>query len=310
MLKMLAGEEVSPQTEYLVRAKDGHEIWGLLTTTINYDQGKPRSIAVVAHDITERKRAEEALRESEKRLQSLNESLEQKVHEKTAEVHGLASDLIKATQRERQRISHVLHDDLQQRIYAIQMQLAFLRDGLPIGNELAASEVSDIEKELSDILKMTRDLSIDLSPPILRDEGLAHAIDWLANRMRQQYGLPIELQADGSFVIPNEELHVLVFSCVRELLFNVVKHAEASQAIVVLQWCDGDLRIEVRDDGLGFALSSPNQQMSGGTDVRTGLGLPTIRHQLGLFGGRIEIQSEPGAGTRVVLTVPVKDPVD
>lgn len=257
------------------------------------------------YDSTKLREAEKALRESQKQLMLLNESLEQKVQDKTVEVRRLASDLTKVTQRERQRISHVLHDDLQQRIYTIQMQLAFLRDGLPDGNESAAREISDIEKELGHILKITRDLSIDLSPPILRDEGLSHAIEWLAKRMRGQYGLPIELQAEGSFVISNEELHVLLFNCVRELLFNVVKHAEASRAVVALQWSGDDLRIEVRDDGQGFAANSPDQQISGESDVQANLGLPTIRHQLGLFGGRMEIQSEPGAGTRVLLSVPV-----
>ncbi|HSL42413.1 MAG TPA: PAS domain S-box protein [Anaerolineales bacterium] len=267
--------------------------------------GNPR-YSFVVEDITERKRAALALREHQKQLQLLNETLEQRVHEKTTEVRHLASDLIKATQRERQRISHVLHDDLQQRIYAIQMQLSFLRDGLQSLNDPADREISDIEKELRDILEITRHLSIDLSPPILHGEGLSHAIDWLAGRMQQQYGLPIELQADGSFVIPDEDLHVLLFNCVRELLFNVVKHAEASRAVVGLQWTDSVLRIEVRDDGKGFPAHTP-QAGSSEVGLQPSLGLPTIRHQLSLFGGRTEIYSEPGMGTQIILYIPLSE---
>jgi YD repeat-containing protein len=217
--------------------------------------------------------------------------------------------LITAVQHERHRISHVLHDDLQQRIYAIRMQLSLLSDQLPSENEAARKEASDVEQQLAEVLKLTRHLSIDLSPPILRDEGLAHAIQWLAVQMRQQYSLSIELQADGPFAIADEALHVLLFNCVRELLFNVVKHAHASQTVVALQWIDHDLRIEVRDNGKGFPVNMPehqgNEEMSEEDSQRSGFGLSTIRHQLSLFGGRMEIQSMPGAGTQVVLIIPM-----
>lgn len=261
----------------------------------------------IGRDVTAQHQAEEALRENQKKLQLLNETLEQKVQEKTLEVRQLASDVIKTALQERQRISRVLHDDLQQRVYAIQMQMSFLRDGLPTGSESTRKEVSGIEKELADVLRITRNLSIDLSPPILPGEGLAHAIEWLASRMREQYGLPVEIQANGPFVISNEELHVLLFNCIRELLFNVVKHAGASRAVVALAWLDENIRIEVRDDGKGFPASTPEQEAGRQDDLPRSLGLPTIRHQLSLFGGVVEIASKPGAGTQVILIVPVAE---
>ncbi|MFT3891243.1 MAG: PAS domain S-box protein [Anaerolineales bacterium] len=273
--------------------------------------GKLRSILSLVLDVTERRQAEIALRENERQLQAMNETLEHKVHEKTAEVRQLASNLIRAEQRERHRISHILHDDLQQRIYVTQMQLNFLQDDIAPVNERFSKQVANITKQVEDILKITRHLSIDLSPPILRDEGLAHAIDWLAAQMRQRYGIKIDLQAENSFIIPDEELHVLLFNCIRELLFNVVKHAEASQAVVSLQWMDGNLRIEVSDDGKGFPISKIGQLEHEAEfeedGIPTSYGLPTIRYQLSLFSGRIEIQSEAGKGTRVVLTIPVAE---
>ena len=266
-------------------------------------------ITVIGTDISEQKRAEDALRESEKRMQLLNESLEQKVQEKTVEVRRLAADLVIAVQRERYRISHILHDDLQQRIYAVQMQLTFLQHELDKAHETAHRETAEIEKQLSDVLEITRNLSVDLSPPILQDEGLAQAISWLASQMKQRYGLPIEIQADGPFIVPDEELQVLLFNCVRELLFNVVKHAEASRAVVALQWLDDGLRIEVHDDGKGFPSNLEEQQIAGEMNeeenFQLSFGLPTLRHQLSLFDGHMEIRSEPGAGTHVTLVVPV-----
>jgi PAS domain S-box-containing protein len=270
--------------------------------------GKPR-FSFVTENITGRKQAETALLENEKELQQLNESLEQKVQEKTAEVRSLAADLVLAVQRERHRISHILHDDLQQRIYAIQMQLTFLRNELYRVNQAAYNETLDIGKQMENVLEITRHLSVDLSPPILQDEGLAQAISWLANQMRQRYGLTIELQADGSFMIPNEELQVLLFNCVRELLFNVVKHAEANRAVVALQWPEDILKIEVSDNGKGFPTQIVAQQLAAETgeeeDRQLTFGLPTLRHQLSLFGGQLEIRSNPGKGTAITIIVPV-----
>jgi two-component system, LuxR family, sensor kinase FixL len=71
---------------------------------------------------------------------------------------------------------------------------------------------------------------------------MSHAITWLAIRMKEQYNLPVEVQANRPFVIPDEELHVFLFNCVRELLFNIVKHAETTQAVVALAWLDHVLR--------------------------------------------------------------------
>jgi PAS domain S-box-containing protein len=301
-LETARAKGIAPDIRWHLR-KDGSRVFINGVVHLMHD-GQLNGFLKIGRDLTAQRHAEEALREHQKQLQVLNETLEQRVQKKTAEVHQLASDVIKATQQERQRISRVLHDDLQQRVYAIQMQMSFLRDGLPIESETARREVSDIEKEISEIVKIIRDFSIDLSPPILPGEGLSHAIEWLATRMGEQYALPVELQANGPFVIPNEELHVLLFTCVRELLFNVVKHAGASRAVVALAWLDHGLQIEVRDDGKGFPDNLPEVGISKQDDLPRSLGLPTIRHQISLFGGRMEINSKPGAGTQIILTVP------
>ncbi len=303
-------EEKGVQVVETLEQEDGVLHYSLVNKfPIPGPDGHTAMIGGTAFDITDRKKAEEALREHEKQMRLLNETLEQKVKERTAEVRKLASDLTKAEQRERHRISHILHDDLQQRVYAIQMQLTLLYDGLQMENDAARKEIADIKEQLDEILEVTRHLSIDLSPPILRDEGLAHAVGWLASQMREQYGLSIKVQADGPFAIPDEELQVLLFSFVRELLFNIVKHAGAKEARVALQWTKSGLRIEVSDDGRGFPVNEPEKSMAqkpGENEVlRTSFGLPTIRHRLSLFGGQLDIKSENGAGTQIVLTIPI-----
>ena len=304
-LETARAEGIAPDVRWHLR-KDGSRVF-INGVVHPLRDGPLNGFVKIGRDETKERHAEEALRESQKQLQVLNQTLEYKVEEKTEEVRQLTSDVIKATQQERQRLSRVLHDDLQQRAYAIQVQLSFLKDELPSENHSARKEISDIGKELADIVRITRNLSIDLSPPILPGEGLSHAIEWLATRMWEQYALPVELQANGPFVISDENLHVFLFNCVRELLFNVVKHAGASRAVVALAWLDHGLRIEVRDDGKGFPVNTTSGEVSKQDDLTRSLGLPTIRYQLSLFGGSMEINSTPGAGTQVILTVPVAE---
>ncbi|MBK9052583.1 MAG: PAS domain-containing protein, partial [Chloroflexi bacterium] len=130
-------------------------------------------------DITARKQMEEALHEREQELRQLNETLESKVNERTQTIQDLAAQLTRAEQEERQRIAQILHDELQQRLYTVQVQLQFLRDSITeTSPELIEIEFKEMGKWLTDAIETTRRLSIDLSPPILRDEGLVQAIKW------------------------------------------------------------------------------------------------------------------------------------
>lgn len=298
--------------EYRMKRHDGEYRWLLDSGIPLYGPGDEFTGYIGSCiDFTERKRAEQVLRESEEQLQSLNETLERKVREQTAEVRQLASDLTKAEQRERHRIAHILHEDLQQRIYAIQMQVEYLFDGLESIDVVLQGDIDKVRKQLNEVVLITRHLSVDLSPPILRDEGLTQAIEWLASQIQQQHGLRIEIQANGSFAIPDEDLQMLLFRSVRELLFNVVKHSGVNRAVVALQQENGDLCIQVRDTGRGFDVaalaSSINDDVEDDDLHYRSFGLPTLRHRLSLFGGRMEIQSEPGAGTIVSITVPVSE---
>jgi len=296
-------EGVAPDIRWHQR-KDGSRVF-ISGEVRPLGNGQLTGFAKIGRDLTAQRQAEEALRVHQEQLQLLNENLEQKVQEKTIEVRRLASDVINATQRERQRISRVLHDDVQQRIYAIQMQLSFVKNRLPREHDTGRRHISEIEKDLSEIVQITRNLSIDLSPSLPPGDGLAHAIECLISRIQEQYSLPVELQADGPFLIPKEELHVLLFNCVRELLFNIVKHARASKAVVALTWLENGIQIEVRDDGKGFPEHLSEKEVRKQVDVPRSLGIPTIRYQLSMFGGSMRINSKPGAGTQIILFAPI-----
>jgi two-component system, chemotaxis family, CheB/CheR fusion protein len=256
-------------------------------------------VVVTGVDITANKANELALRRSEEQYRLLFESLEVKVAERTEQVRELVTQLTASEQEERRRISAILHDDLQQRLFSLNMQLAIVRQLEAEGALDEANQViDDITAALQEAVEVTRSLSVTLSPPVLHDEGLPEAIRWLAALMQQQHGLAVTVEAARELPPLDEDVRVLLFQLVRELLFNVVKHAGVSAATVELAAADGALRIQVSDGGKGF---DPSAQV-GETSSQ---GLQRAEQRLQLIGGRVQVQSRPGDGTRVVIHAPL-----
>lgn len=233
-----------------------------------------RGLSIIATNLTERVEAEKKIR-------------------------SLATALTKAEQEERHRISQILHDDLQQRLFAIKAQLSMLtydrKNDVPPD---VLSALEQVQSELSNTVSLTRRLSIDLSPVVLHGEGLADAILWLANQMEEQFGLQVELTSKEKIYHLEEHMRVLLFRVVRELLFNIVKHAHILKARVSLDQVDGRVRITVSDAGTGFDVGAVMN------DRKTAHGLLVIQDRLSLMGGSMEISSSLGGGTCVVVEIP------
>jgi PAS domain S-box-containing protein len=260
----------SIREEFTLQAANGNRVPAQLSI---YPLGEERisGIAILATDISERIQSEEKIR-------------------------SLAAELTRAEQEERHRISQVLHDDLQQRLFAIKAQLSFLKDV-----NLSADtyrELDQIQASLSETIAITRNLSIDLSPIILHGEGLKEAMTWLAFRMKEQYGLHMDLEANENFTPLDQHMRMLLFQSIRELLFNVVKHAGILEAKVTLEQVNGQDRITVSDDGKGFDTEAVLN------DTQTAHGLLIIQERLSLLGCRMEIISKPGGGTRILIEIP------
>lgn len=254
-------------------------------------------LSVYFRDITDRKQAEEALRQ-------MNESLEEQVEERTHQVRDLVTQLTTSEQAERHRISQLLHDDLQQRLYGMQFQLKFLHDALgesPGGEDRqeAMKSIAELDRELLRTIQETRNLSVELSPLVLEGEGLIEAVGWLAAKMERQYGLTVHIQATDDVPVPETGLRVLLFQNVRELLFNIVKHARVQEAVVSLSRTEHQIRIEVCDRGVGFDVDAFL------SDPMNTHGLLQSLRRLELVGGHMEITSDPQKGTRVRLTCPL-----
>jgi signal transduction histidine kinase len=218
------------------------------------------------------------------------------------QIRALAAELTSTEQAERHRLSQILHDDLQQRIFAVQMQLSFLRDAYE-KNDLQAFAVDfpQLEEWLAEAIHVTRKLSVDLSPPILHGEGLVEAVLWLAAQMEEQYGLKVDIKSNGTPAQLDEKVRVLVFYALRELLFNIVKHAGILEAEIHFEHSDSRLLVIVKDQGAGF---DSEEVMN---DPQIAHGLLTVRHRLNLLGCRLEVSSQPGNGTEVSIEVPYEE---
>ncbi|RJQ78099.1 MAG: response regulator [Desulfobacteraceae bacterium] len=257
--------------------------------------GRPeeRKVAVLFNDITERKQAEESLRQ-------LNATLEQRVAERTElaetrtrQLQALAVELIEAEERERRRAAHLLHEDLQQ-------VLAGARFHLQAAFQSPPPELTAVVQLLDEAIAKSRRLSNELSPPVLNHSGLVAGLHWLARQMEEQFGLRIELGANSEHRLESSSLKVFMFRAVQELLLNIVKHAGVKSARVDLCGSDHNLAITVSDAGRGF---DPN--LLDFSETETGLGLLSLRERARYIGGRLVIDSAPGQGSRLTLTVPL-----
>jgi PAS domain S-box-containing protein len=243
-----------------------------------------------AVDITERAQAEERYEEL---LRQRTSDLEWR----SRQLRTLASELTHAEERERKRLAQAIHDDLQQLLAGAKFCLEML--GRDLGQNHQES-VQQLGQFLKDAIESTRSLAFDLSPPILHMAGLAQSLDYLGRQMEAKHGLKVHVRADSEAEPEAENLKILLFQAVRELLFNVVKHAQVKEAeIEMRRFKEDSVQITVSDSGVGFDPGKCARE-----DASGGFGLFSIRGRLDLMGGAMEIASAPGSGTRCTIVAP------
>ncbi len=246
-------------------------------------------------DVTERRQAEQALEEA-------HEDLEKRVAERTIELERqnqklrrLANQLTQAEHVERQRLGRNLHDGLQQLLVAAKMQLSLCR------GDRTARSIEALGRLLDESISASRSLSYELSPPALHYSSLSEALEWLTRWFRENHHFQVQLRVDES--LPNVPYHdkIFLFNAIRELLLNAVKHSGANTATVNL-YCKtpDELRVDVSDQGHGFDAGKLVESLDAG-----GFGLFSIRERLQALGGDFTLDSKPGVGTTIILSLPL-----
>ena len=242
-------------------------------------------------DITERQRAAAALQQRTAELE-----------DRTKQLSQMAWDLTLAEHHAREQIAKTLHDGLQQLlvIVALDLDVYSKRDAERGGPPNAV--LSDAKRHLDEAIAAARSLSRELFPPVLHRFGLPAALQWLANWTRDKYKLDVQIVADPLADSARSDLRTLLYESARELLFNAVKHAQADGVSLELALdADDQLCVTVTDQGVGFEPDSLDDRLKTG---QVGWGLFSIRERLTLLGGRFDVESAPGRGTRVRLVAP------
>jgi len=216
------------------------------------------------------------------------------------QLRALATEITLAEERARRKLASELHDGPAQNLMGLGMQLAEIKRGIDDRHLLQRME--EAEQVLADAALQTRTLMLELAPPGLHESGLLEALRWLAERVSKQQRLLVAVEDDGNLKPLEDQVTVLLFQTVRELLQNVVKHARSKRATVRCAVNSDVLSLDVIDPGVGFEVQSINRLPT----RQGGFGLFNIRERLKLMGGSIDIHSIVGEGTTVRIRVPLK----
>ncbi len=277
------------------------------------DQGEIRGAINCFYDVTERKkaeealhenvikrgRAEEALRENEVQLRLANEKLESDVQQRTASLRQLSARLMRSQDEEHRRIARNLHDSLGQYLTSIKLNLESLsRSDAPNKNEVLSAALESVERSIAE----TRTLSCLLHPPLLDEVGFASAASWYTDEFAKRSGIKVNLALrEGVDRLP-ELAEIALFRILQESLTNVHRHSGSSSVEIGLTVTENRALLSVRDFGRG--MPAPLRQgfdLNGG---HVGVGLSGMRERVTDLGGSFDIESN-SHGTAIIVALPL-----
>lgn len=269
--RILEGREREFHKEYSVAGNDG-PVWFLMHAARLDLPGTNRfRVLLTREDVTRHKQAEEALR-------------------------NLGGRLINAQEEERSRVARELHDDLNQQVAIMSIQLEQLGQKIPEGRQDLSLLVSGLWAKAQEISSEIHRLSYQLHPAKLDHLGLAAGIKSLCEELSERREIKIEFRHEGFPAVLSKEVTLCVFRIAQESLQNVTRHSGARDAQVVLTKTATSVHLRVSDTGCGFDMHS--------SQTKNGLGFISMKERLRLVGGRIAIRSQPFAGTQIDIVVP------
>jgi len=283
-LKTLEDKSYVDDFDARLYAKDGTIHLLSLSSGLLYKKGRVIGLFSIGKDITEHRKAENALQESEKQLRYLS------------------SQLLTAEETERRRISKELHDELGGALTVIKLQLSFIEKGLKQDQVTVKEECETISQYIDQVIEDVRRLSRDLTPSILEDAGLSAAIHWLIANSKKNYKINMALDVVDIDHLFSQDAQINIYRILQEALTNIGKHGQAKNVSIVIKKHEDGVSFSVEDDGIGFdvekaAMVNPDER---------GLGLAIMDERARMLGGSLELWSEEGKGTRVNLHIPLE----
>jgi len=227
-------------------------------------------------DITERKKAEEVVRESAKQLRDLS------------------AKLLSAQEDERKRIAGEIHDTLGASLSAVKFKVESALRQMEGTSEAAAESLKSVSPVIEECIAESRRIQMDLRPSILDDLGLLATLSWFCRRFQIIYsGIRIEQLVEMKEEEVPQALKIVVFRVTQEAMNNIAKHSQADRIVLSLRKSEKRMGLEIRDNGRGFSVEKMLKEEGG----RRGWGLTSMRERVELSGGTFDIQSAEGAGT-------------
>jgi PAS domain S-box-containing protein len=313
---------LEPQ-ELVLKKKDGTPIYALVSVTINRDQqGHLMGVTATLTDVTGRKLAEDALKEAHKELErrveertaelaQANALLRQEIEErKRAEealresenqLHHLSSQLLSAQEDERKSLAKELHDSIGQSLSAIKFGTENVLKQLP---KRASKEIRQLQATVSMVqsaVEEVRRIQTDLHPPTLEDLGILATISWFCREFQTIYtGIPVEQSIDIEEEDVPDPLKIVIYRVMQEALNNIAKHSHADMVRLSLKKAKGTIRLTIEDNGQGFDLKRKPPPGS----LHEGIGISSMKERIELSGGSFAIESKTGRGTMIQASWP------
>jgi len=305
--------------ETIRKRKDGKEIpVALSVAPIFDDKGKVVYISSIKRDISLQKNLEADLRnqqqELEKRvkqrtaaLAKSRDKLQKEVEERRyyqQQLRSLTSEIPLIEEQERRKIASYLHDQVVQTLVYSNMKLSQLCQvkSNTVRNDILNEVTEYIKKTIGDL----RNLTFEISPPILYELGFVKAVEWLAQQFQEQWELSVEVNSTPVTESLGENKQIVLFQSVRECLNNIRKHAQSENNEIFIRERDKNIEVDVVDHGQGF--DQGEVKFSEGSNRK--FGLINVRERIEYMNGSFDIQSRPGKGTRVRMTIPINKKSD
>jgi PAS domain S-box-containing protein len=306
------GQRRSASAELILRPGRGHLPVNCSCRPIKLEG--IHSLAIVIADITERKKAEQALRRA-------NEDLGRRIKERTAELEESRAEcemqnekllsaqaflrsygrhLIEREEDIKKKLAADLHDELGQNLTYLSINFAMLKEALPEEvRKKHRARLKDVNDLVEGVGRVARNIMSELRPPVLDEFGLPASLRWHCGLFSKRTGIAVNLRAvDPSLRLPPEK-EVVLFRIVQEALVNIAKHAAASRVTLELRSVDGLARLLIADNGRGF---DPGADTSANGD--RGWGLTIMRERAIAIGGSFRLDAEPGKGTKIIIEIP------